>query len=639
MDLRHFLTSGLRAVAVSGLLLFGPVFVRAQEVIPGEILVKMKGRPSGSKSSAFMGKVSGKVALKATFGRLNLHHMALKPGQDLDKVLEEMRSDPDVEYAEPNYVLRKADDGPAGPDNRRFSFEEAQGVVAQNSSQGSYSQSYADTKVSQSWAQMSDSADEPIVAIIDTGIDYNHTVFTRTGAIWTNPGETGTDSQGRNRATNGIDDDGNGYIDDFRGWNFHGRTNNPMDDDDHGTHVAGIVLGVGQDIFSSSAVPAKIRLMALKFLGADGSGSTADAIQAIYYAVNNGAQVINNSWGGGSYSQALHDALAYAYGHKAVLIAAAGNSARDNDRQAMYPANYPVPSQISVAATNDWDNLASFSNYGATTVHMAAPGVGIYSTIPGNYFRYMSGTSMAAPFVAGLAALAVREAPHLSGYQIRNLVVNSATPVMNLASKTTSGGRANSLDTVVNSKVQNSTQATQPGYTPVAPAGARGPDSVESSGGCGLVSASMMGRNFGSKGPPGAGSQTPIPLVVALTLLPLLVWQVIRMRAGADARNRRQFERFVMNSEIKVRVGDRELVGQMNTISLGGASFKADAMLERGGVVTLQIASPDGGEQVQVEGRIVWSEQNQAYGVQFADTRDAAIDSIRGWTKGLVKAS
>ncbi|MFN7730099.1 MAG: S8 family serine peptidase [Bdellovibrio sp.] len=603
----------------------------AQDYVPGEVLVKMKGRASGSKSAAFMGKVSSKLALKTTYGRLNIHHMSLKSGQDLQKVLAELRENPDVEFAEPNFVLRKVQEAP-GPGNRVYSVEEAGQVAAQSAPGESYHQSYADTKVTETWAQLNAGSDDVIVAVIDTGVDYAHEVFTETNSIWRNPGEI---------AGNGVDDDGNGFIDDIRGWNFQGRNNNPMDDDDHGTHVAGIVVGVGQDIILGPRENSKIKIMPLKFLGADGSGSTSDAISAIYYAANNQAQVINNSWGGGSYSQSLHDALAYAYSQGVVLVAAAGNSKSNNDSSPLYPANYPVPSQISVAATNDWDVLASFSNYGASTVHMAAPGVGIYSTVPGNYFRYMSGTSMAAPFVAGLAALAIREAPHLSGYQIRNLVINASSPIAALAPRTASGSRANSLSTVVSAKGQGAVSAEQPGYVASAPAGYRAPGSVEAAGGCGLVSTAVMRQSFGKGGGTkgGGSSGSPLGLIVALTLLPVLAWQVIRMHALANPKNRRRFERFVMNSEVKVRVGDRELVGQMNTISMGGVSFKADALLEQGGVVTLQIASPDGQQQVQVEGRIVWSEQNQAYGVQFGENKASALDSIKDWTKGLAKAS
>lgn len=601
-----------------------------QNYVPGELIIKMRGQPSSSRSAAFLGKVSGKMNLKATFGKLNMHQLALKPGEDIQKTLEELRQDPDVEYAEPNYYLNKFDD-PA-PDLKKYSLQEAVDQVSQFSS-SSYHQSYADTKVADSWPQLSSSTNEVVVAVIDTGVDYNHTVFTETNAIWTNSGEI---------PNNGIDDDSNGYIDDVRGWNFYSNNKNPMDDDDHGTHVAGIIIGVEQDIIVGPRQNSHIKIMPLKFLGADGSGSTSGAISAIYYAVNNGARVINNSWGGGNYSQSLHDALAYAYSQGVVIVAAAGNSHSNNDSVPMYPSSYPVPSLISVAATNDWDSLASFSNYGVSSVHVAAPGVSIYSTVPGNYFQFMSGTSMAAPFIAGLAAMSVLEAPNLSGYQIKNIVINSSTSVSNLVPKVISGSRANSLNTIVNAKGEVSTQSTQPGYVARAPAGYRAPSSeVKSGAGCGMVSASAGSFLKGSGGGFGGGESgaQSLALILAATLLPFIFWSIIKVQlSNKSGREKRQHERFVMNSEIKVQIGGRELLGEMKTISAGGASFKADALLEKGGQVTLQISSPDGSEMIEVQGCVVWSEKNQSYGVQFSEEKQSALSRIQGWTQKLVKA-
>lgn len=598
--------------------------VNAQDTVPGEYLVKMKGRPSSQRSSAFLGKISNKANLKATFGKLNLHHLGLKAGQDESLFLSELRNDPDVEYVEPNYIVHKVDGEDAG-ENRTFSLEESAAMAVDKMASTTYAQSGANVKVTQAWSAMStNSSDLPVVAVIDTGIDYNHPVFVNTGALWQNPGEIPGD---------GIDNDGNGYVDDVMGWNFVRRNGLPYDDDNHGTHVAGIVLGVTQNIFASPLVAAKIRIMPLKFLSADGSGSTSDAIQAIYYAVNNGAQVINNSWGGSGYSQALHDAMTYAYQHHVVLVSAAGNYSANNDSSDLFPANYPVPSNIAVAATNDFDSLASFSNYGRNTVQMAAPGVAIWSTVPGGT-RYMSGTSMAAPFVAGLAALAVREAPDLTGYQIANLVINSGQNLSQLWNNTVSGNRGDGLEAVIAAKAQLGVEPQQPGYVAMNVSRSPASEEVKPGSGCGSVGLVGAGAWSRPKDPP---SQSLL-LLVAFSLVPLVVWNALRRRQLEDARNRRRHERFVMNSEIKVKVGDRELVGQMNTISVGGASFKADAMLERGGIVTLQIASPDGGEQVQVEGRIMWNEQNQSYGVQFEDAKEGAISSIQGWTSALNKA-
>jgi hypothetical protein len=362
-------------------------------------------------------------------------------------------------------------------------------------------------------------------------------------------------------------------------------------------------------------------------------------VAAIYYAVNNGAAVINNSWGGSSYSQSLHDAMKYAYDNQVVLISAAGNYSSNNDSSPMYPANYPVPSNISVAATNSGGYLLSFSNFGASTVHLGAPGSMIDSTVPSsskNSFQYMSGTSMAAPLVAGLAGLMIREAPNLSGYQIRELIQNAGTLISGsstaLAGKTTTGRLVNLETAVIAVKTEINTSSFQPSY--VASSIDRGVASVqEGSSGCGTVS-SLVALQKGGQGPfpPGA-----VLFLVGLTLLPLII--VLTLRQKSDSKNRRRFDRFVMNSDIRIKVGERELTGHMKTISLGGASFEADTLLEKGGIVTLQISSPDGAEQVQVAGHIVWNEQNQKYGVQFDNVKTGVMDSIRHWTKRLARAA
>jgi subtilisin family serine protease len=447
--------------------------------------------------------------------------------------------------------------------------------------------------------------------------------------MWVNTNET---------PDNGIDDDNNGYIDDYIGYNFINNTGNPMGDDGHGTHVAGIVLGATTDIMATHVDSAKIRIMPLKFLGPSGSGSTSNAIRAIYYAVNMGAKVLNNSWGGGTYSQALNEAIAYSYQQKVVFVAAAGNSGQNSDVNPMYPAAYDTPHIISVAATNDWDYLPTFSNYGKVSVDVASPGVSILSTLPNNSFGYSSGTSMAAPFVSGVAALMAREAPELTGYQIRELIGNSSDRFSQLANTTSFGGRINAYSAVQYAKGGASTLAYQPDYSVSASANNRELASEISSGGaqggCGLVSGVAAQYASGSGG--GNGPIPPLGIIGAIMLLPFIVWKLLKSSQPAQ---RRKHERFVMKSQVKVMVGERELVGSINTISVGGASFSSDAMLEKGGLITMKITAPDGTEQVEVQGRIVWSEENKSYGVQFADAKDGVVQSISGWTKSLVKAA
>lgn len=611
--------------------IFACVSAQAQDYVPGEVIVKLKGKASSVSSGQFLGKIQNKLNHKNSFAALNIHRFSLKAGQNLQATIQELKADPAVEYAEPNYILRQIEDDSLAP-SAVMNEEE---VREQMQAGDSYSQSYADVGVEEAWAQivtLNDNSERPIVAIVDSGVDYNHKIFQDSNAMWVNSDEV---------SGNGVDDDGNGYIDDVYGYDFHNRDANPMDDSQHGTHVAGIVLGVGQDIFATSLEPARIRIMALKFLGSDGSGSTSNAISAIYYAVNNGAQVINNSWGGSSYSQALHDALTYAYSRHVLVVAAAGNYSKNNDTVAMYPANYPVPGQITVGATNDYDNLASFSNYGPNSVHVAAPGVSILSSIPsstsnpGNSnYRFMSGTSMASPFVAGLAALVLREAPNLTGYQVKNLILNSATTFASLNNKIITEARVDVYNAVMGAKTEISTASFQPDYkAEYRGIASEGSASTESGPkGCGTVSSALFGGAGGGSNP-----MPPVMVLIALTLLPLIVWQIVSARSRSHQR--RKYDRFLMNSAIRMNVDGRELVGHMRTISEGGLSFEANTMLEKGGILTMQIQSPDGKEMVQVQGHIVWSEQNKAYGVQFDQARETVLSSIRQWTQKLVKVA
>ncbi len=617
---------GLRNLVISSALILFTSVSGAQDFVPGEVIVKLKGKSSSVSASQFMGKVQGKMALKNSVQALNIHRFSLKANSDVLATVKDLKADPAVEYAEPNYIFRKLQD----------SLESGQSVTmdeinAQANPGDTFTQNYANVGVDQAWGQLSTLAqvsEKPIVAVIDTGVDYNHGVFQESGAIWVNSGEI---------ANNGIDDDGNGYVDDVHGYNFVSKTGSPMDDGQHGTHVAGIILGVGQDIFAGTREAAKVRIMALKFLAADGSGTTADAVSAIYYAVRNGAQVINNSWGGPNYSQSLHDALTYAYSQHVLLVAAAGNYGQNNDSTPMYPASYPVPGQITVAATNDNDVLASFSNYASTSVHLAAPGVSVLSTIPSNNFKFMSGTSMATPFVAGVGALVLREAPNMTGFQIKNLLLNSASVITGLEGKVSSGARVDVYDSIMAARSQASVASFQPDYKAENRSVASTEESSSSSpGGCGLVSTALLsgaGKGGSSKGSAGPNAL----MVVVFALLPVLVWQIVRARL--KPQRRRKYDRFLMNSTVRVNVSGRELIGHMRTISEGGLSFEANTMLEKGGVVTMQIQSPDGKETVSVQGHIVWSEENKSYGVQFDEARESTVSRIRNWTQRLVRVA
>jgi subtilisin family serine protease len=596
-----------------------PVF--AQEYVPGEVIVKFKKEQSGSPN--FSSKAVGlSVQLKKSWSVLNMHHFQAKAGQqDVEQLVRQLRNDPNVEYAEPNYIFKKQS---VGFEGERLSKSSAVSSLSSGtisaSSVPSYYQSDAGIQVVETWSILAPTSSvTPVVAIIDTGLDYNHEVFTSTGAVWSNPGEI---------ANNGIDDDQNGYIDDIRGWNFVANNNNPMDDEDHGTHVAGIVFGVSQDIFAATLSAAKIKIMPLKFLDSTGSGATSDAVEAIYYAIANGASVINASWGGGSYSAALQDAIVEAYNNQITFIAAAGNASNNNDNSPTYPANYNIGNLISIAATTDLDNMASFSNYGRSTVHIASPGVTILSTVPNDGYVYASGTSMAAPLVAGIVALMEREAgQQINGYQAGQILFsNNDVNVGNVNGKVNTNARVN-VYKAVNYAKNNTINSFQPDNSSYSRSLAS--DSGGGGGGCGLVRKVAEGSS---------SDLTGRALLMLIVLSPFAVAFILKRRRKEE-EDRRGHQRYNIKSEVRISVGDKELVGAVSSISLGGVKIDTEALLEKGGIVEMNIMSPDGKERVQVLGKVVWSQERKSYGVQFCDMAETQSSSITSWTKKLVRSS
>ena len=282
-----------------------------------------------------------------------------------------------------------------------------------------------------------------LVGVIDTGIDDAHPDLAAN--MWRNPGETGTDGLGRNKNANGIDDDANGYVDDWRGWDFVNEDNNPMDDNRHGTHCAGTIGGVGNNGVGVAGVNWEVSLVGLKFLNGSGSGYTSDAVDATHYATAIGCQLTSNSWGGGGDSPELRTAIGAADLAGRLFVAAAGNNGSNSDSYPMYPGAYTNANILSIAATDHNDALAGFSNYGATTVDLGAPGVGILSTTPGNTYSTLSGTSMATPHVAGAVALIWGQNPGRMHADVKAAILAGADPVAALAGKTVTGGRLNAL--------------------------------------------------------------------------------------------------------------------------------------------------------------------------------------------------
>lgn len=247
-----------------------------------------------------------------------------------------------------------------------------------------------------------------IVAVIDTGVDYNHPDLAAN--MWRNPGEV---------AGNGLDDDGNGVVDDVFGYNSITDSGNPMDDNQHGTHCAGTISGVGNNGIGVVGVSWNTKIMAVKFLSSTGSGNLWNAVKSIDYVTkmrDRGTNVVlsSNSWGGGGFYSPLRDAIQRHANAGLIFVAAAGNNTNNNDSNPSYPASYDVSNVVAVAAADASNGtLAYFSNYGATSVDIAAPGVNIYSTLPNGGYGYLSGTSMATPHISGALALIIGRSPGL----------------------------------------------------------------------------------------------------------------------------------------------------------------------------------------------------------------------------------
>lgn len=326
------------------------------EYVPGEVLVKYR---DGSMISESTLSEDAGIQQKKDFRAIRLHHMALPENMSVQEAIAIYQQDPNVEYAEPNYIVEIN----TIPDDTDFTG--LWGMHNEGQTGGAVD---ADIDAPEAW-ELTVGSEDVIVAVVDTGVVYTHPDLSAN--IWTNSGETS--------CVDGIDNDGNGYIDDCNGWDFVGSDNDPTDYNGHGTHVAGTIAAVGNNADGVSGVMWRAKIMPLRFLGVNGTGTTADAVSAILYASANGAHVINNSWGGGGYSQALKDAIDAS---DTVVVCAAGNSGSNVESTPFYPASYTSSNIISVAATDHNDQLAAFSNYGITSVDIAAPGAGIYSTVP-----------------------------------------------------------------------------------------------------------------------------------------------------------------------------------------------------------------------------------------------------------------
>lgn len=354
-----------------------------------------------------------------------------------------------VAYAEPNFeisldepplvpqaqdLLQRSTNG--FPNDPQFGDQWALNNVGQNGGK-----KRADIDALKAWTKTQGSEDV-VVAVLDTGVDYTHKDLMAN--MWLRPDNVPQYA-----------DDELGSFDDLRGYDANANAPDPMDDNGHGTHCSGIIGAEGDNDEGIAGINWRVQIMPLKFLGRGGFGSTKNAIEAINYAIDRkqkgvNVRVINASWGSTQYSRALEDAIRAAGEQGILFVAAAGNNGTDNDKRAHYPSNYNLPNVISVAALDRTDTLASFSNFGVKTVHVAAPGREILSTWLGDEYREASGTSMAAPQVSGVAALILAAEPKLSVEKLRERILKSVDKLDSLNGKVASGGRINAAKALGN---------------------------------------------------------------------------------------------------------------------------------------------------------------------------------------------
>lgn len=402
-----------------------PIRSKLPEHVPGEVLVKLRNAPSllDSFTNDYRVEVAETLPLPGQRDlRQSLLRLTLPEGMSTAQAVALMEDDPRVEYAASNDILHSTLQATHLPKDLS---PKLWGLHNSGQSEG---KAGADIHAAQAWALTTGTRQGPVVAVVDSGVDYNHVNLKDN--IWTNPS------------------------DQTHGYNAITDSHDPMDDDSHGTHCSGTIAAQGQQ--GIYGINWQAQVMPIKFLGADGGGKTSDAIKGLAWAAQQGARISSNSWGGASFNPAMRDALASS---PMLHIFAAGNDGTDNDTSPFYPASYELPNLISVAATDRRDELGSFSNFGANSVHLAAPGVEIYSTTPNNHYEQMDGTSMAAPHVSGAATLVASAFPGISNDQLKARLLYGAEPVAALQGKVLSGGRLN----LANSLKQDELSPAQPG--------------------------------------------------------------------------------------------------------------------------------------------------------------------------------
>ena len=432
---RLFLRAAMMTILSSACFVFSAWSEQTPEAVPGEYVVKLKDE----YSLKHMNKGVLKDELGAFIQEEILDQNILvvrKPVFQLEKsAVKELKNNPMVEIAEPNFIYRANAIEVNDPQ-----LSKLWGLIntGQKDPKGQQGVAGIDIGAAQAWEVQTGSKDV-VVAVIDTGIKYDHADLVDN--VWTNEAEANGKPD--------VDDDNNGYVDDIHGFNFVTNKGDPMDDHGHGSHCSGTIGAKGNDGKGIVGVAWNTRIMGVKFLDKNGSGSLANALKAIDYATKNGAKIMSNSWGGGGFSETLKAAIERSHAAGALFVAAAGNESNNNDAKETYPGSYNVPNVLAVAAIDNKGAMASFSSYGKNKVHVGAPGVNVYSSTTNGYDTW-SGTSMATPHVSGIAVLLASQFPNMTNVELKERIVSTAKPLASLRGKTKSGGMANAYTALMN---------------------------------------------------------------------------------------------------------------------------------------------------------------------------------------------
>jgi subtilisin family serine protease len=389
----------------------------------GQVLVSFKGAAAVRRMSS-RDQAPGQI-VRRDLGVKHLKLVELDPGIGVRAAIDVYDSLPGVAFAEPNYIYRSS----VAPNDPRFTDQWSLRNVGQ-SIQGTPGVDGADISARGAW-NVTIGAPDVVVAVVDTGVDTEHPDLQPN--VWANSIETAGTAE--------VDDDGNGFVDDVSGWDFVQQDANPNDENSHGTHVSGIIGAAGDNSMGISGVAWDVQIMPVRVLDKRGFGTLARILAGMSYAVDNGADVVNLSLG--SFQRSRSESHLIRDSDETLFVAAAGNSGNDNDSSGTYPCAYARTNILCVAATDNRDKIVAWSNYGETSVDLAAPGHQILSTIPANQYAYFSGTSMATPVVAGAAALVLDLEPFLTPTELRTRLMDSTDKLPLLWTNTVTAGRLN----------------------------------------------------------------------------------------------------------------------------------------------------------------------------------------------------